>query len=174
MSVNAQQTHPEEPPQYATEFDMQLEQAGHELSQVAAALESPERQGEADEHEKTCATQLDRAWVGACDCSSTPPKAQAQDAWLFEHEDGRYAVAFGPGSPDFTRNEPKWHRLGPVEVVAALRASSPAEADEALMRQALDSLACFRLVDSRHISIEDRISADTTIIALRARLEISK
>lgn len=29
---------------------------------------------------------------------------------LFEHEDGRYAV-----NPD-TTGDPKWHRLGPVEV----------------------------------------------------------
>jgi len=35
---------------------------------------------------------------------------------LFEHEDGRYAVA-AEGLQDFTNGDPKWHRLGPVEVV---------------------------------------------------------
>lgn len=35
---------------------------------------------------------------------------------LFEHEDGRYGIA-PEGQADFTNGEPKWHRLGPVEVV---------------------------------------------------------
>ncbi|QRF55347.1 hypothetical protein [Variovorax paradoxus] len=40
------------------------------------------------------------------------------EALLFEHEDGRYAVAMGPESPDFALCNPKWHRLGPVDVSA--------------------------------------------------------
>lgn len=39
-------------------------------------------------------------------------------ATLFEHDDGRYAVAPGTESPAFTRNDPAWHRVGPVDVSA--------------------------------------------------------
>lgn len=35
---------------------------------------------------------------------------------LFKHEDGRYGVA-PEGQADFTNGDPKWHRIGPVEVV---------------------------------------------------------
>ncbi len=47
---------------------------------------------------------------------SAPSPAPAKEALLFEHVDGRYAVAFGPVSPEFTRGDPKWVRLGPVDV----------------------------------------------------------
>jgi hypothetical protein len=49
------------------------------------------------------------------------------EAWLYEHEDGRYAVAPGVESPAFTHNDPAWHRLGPVDVSAL---ASPAPASE--------------------------------------------
>lgn len=38
--------------------------------------------------------------------------------YLFEHEDGRYAV--GPAGAAFTTGESKWHRVGPVDVSALL------------------------------------------------------
>lgn len=40
----------------------------------------------------------------------------ANEATLFEHEDGRHAV--GTGSPAFTIGDPAWHRVGPVDVSA--------------------------------------------------------
>ncbi len=50
-------------------------------------------------------------------------------ATLFEHDDGRYAVAPGTGSPEFTQDDPAWHRVGPVDVSAvAPSASTPAPA----------------------------------------------
>lgn len=42
---------------------------------------------------------------------------------LFEHEDGRYAV-----NPD-TTGDPKWHRLGPVELPGATQAAVLTELD---------------------------------------------
>lgn len=36
-------------------------------------------------------------------------------ALLYEHEDGRHAVSFVDPAP-FTSGQPKWHRVGPVEV----------------------------------------------------------
>ena len=36
-------------------------------------------------------------------------------ATLYEHEDGRQAVSFIVPAP-FTHGDPKWHRVGPVEV----------------------------------------------------------
>ncbi|MDR2331896.1 MAG: hypothetical protein LBE61_00270 [Burkholderiaceae bacterium] len=36
---------------------------------------------------------------------------------LYEHEDGRHAVWLGAGSPPWTNGDPKWHRVGPIEVV---------------------------------------------------------
>jgi len=46
------------------------------------------------------------------------------EAWLFEHEDGRHAVGVGGGSPDFTRGDPKWHRVGPVDVSRVIQAAT--------------------------------------------------
>jgi Lar family restriction alleviation protein len=37
-----------------------------------------------------------------------------RDAVLYEHEDGRYAVAPSDESATFTSGDPKWHRVGPV------------------------------------------------------------
>lgn len=37
------------------------------------------------------------------------------EAMLYEHEDGRQAVSFIVPAP-FSHGEPKWHRVGPVEV----------------------------------------------------------
>ncbi len=39
-------------------------------------------------------------------------------AILFEHDDGRHAAAWGEASPDFTHDDPAWHRVGPVDVSA--------------------------------------------------------
>lgn len=38
------------------------------------------------------------------------------DMVLFEHEDGRHAVALTPESAKFSRDDPKWHRVGPVSL----------------------------------------------------------
>jgi hypothetical protein len=46
------------------------------------------------------------------DASSHPQENNMAEALLFEHEDGRYAV-----NPD-TTGDPKWHRVGPVDVSA--------------------------------------------------------
>ena len=37
-------------------------------------------------------------------------------AWLYEHDDGQMAAAYGDESPSFTRNDPAWHRVGTVVV----------------------------------------------------------
>jgi len=52
----------------------------------------------------------------------------ANEATLFEHDDGRYAV--GTGSPAFTIGDPAWHRVGPVDV-SALTATAQPQADTA-------------------------------------------
>lgn len=56
-------------------------------------------------------------------CGGTMPCAKHNEntrapagAILYEHEDGRYAVAASPGAATFTNGDPKWHRVGPVEV----------------------------------------------------------
>ncbi|MBN9425873.1 MAG: hypothetical protein J0H09_05145 [Burkholderiales bacterium] len=36
---------------------------------------------------------------------------------LFEHDDGRYAVADTAALADFCCNDPAWHRLGPIAIV---------------------------------------------------------
>jgi hypothetical protein len=64
--------------------------------------------------------------------AETPPAAGAIDArehegTLYEHEDGRYAVAAGQKSPAFTYGDPKWHRVGPVDVSALAASATPAE-----------------------------------------------
>jgi hypothetical protein len=38
-------------------------------------------------------------------------------AILYEHEDGRYAVAASAEAATFATGDPKWHRVGPVEIV---------------------------------------------------------
>lgn len=38
-------------------------------------------------------------------------------AMLYEHEDGRYAVAESAELAIFAADDPKWHRVGPVEIV---------------------------------------------------------
>ncbi len=35
---------------------------------------------------------------------------------LYEHEDGRYAVAPSAEAATFAHGDPKWHRVGPVEL----------------------------------------------------------
>lgn len=45
---------------------------------------------------------------------SAPVLAEPVEALLYEHEDGRQAVAFGHAA--FTDSDPQWHRVGPVEV----------------------------------------------------------
>ena len=40
------------------------------------------------------------------------------DAVLFEHSDGRWAVAASADSATFTRDDPDWHRAGPVDINA--------------------------------------------------------
>ena len=49
-------------------------------------------------------------------------------ATLFEHADGRYAVAAGSESPTFTQGDPAWHRVGPVDVSALSVAPAVASA----------------------------------------------
>jgi hypothetical protein len=39
---------------------------------------------------------------------------------LFEHDDGRYAVAPSAEAATFTRGDPGWHRVGPVEMHGAV------------------------------------------------------
>ena len=65
------------------------------------------------------------------------------EALLFEHEDGRYAVAMGPESPDFALCNPKWHRLGPVDVSAlSTNAGEAAEAQPPIeLRGVAETLA---------------------------------
>lgn len=43
-------------------------------------------------------------------------KPKAADAILYEHEDGRYAVAASPEAATFAAGDPKWHRVGPAEI----------------------------------------------------------
>lgn len=38
------------------------------------------------------------------------------EAILYEHDDGRYRVARSAEEAEFTRDEPVWHRAGPVDV----------------------------------------------------------
>lgn len=45
------------------------------------------------------------------------------DALLYEHDDGRYAVASTAEDATFTRDDPAWHRLGPVIVYGSTTAS---------------------------------------------------
>ena len=56
-------------------------------------------------------------------------------ATLFEHEDGRHAVWNGTDSPPWTIGDPKWHRVGPVDVssIAPTHDASPAAAVQVLM-----------------------------------------
>lgn len=45
-----------------------------------------------------------------------PGHPEPREALLYEHDDGRYAVAPSAEDAHFTRDEPAWHRLGPVAV----------------------------------------------------------
>lgn len=49
------------------------------------------------------------------------------EAMLYEHEDGRQAVSFIVPAP-FSHGDPKWHRVGPVEVYG-VDAAKAAEAE---------------------------------------------
>lgn len=42
----------------------------------------------------------------------------AAPAILYEHRDGRYRVATSPEQADLARDDPAWHRVGPVDVFA--------------------------------------------------------
>ncbi|AOJ07623.1 hypothetical protein [Burkholderia mayonis] len=50
------------------------------------------------------------------DGASAQPEKSRADALLYEHDDGRYAVASTAEDATFTRDDPAWHRLGPVTV----------------------------------------------------------
>lgn len=57
---------------------------------------------------------------------------QTEAGTLYEHEDGRYAVAHGTESPAFTHGDPKWHRVGPVDVSALSHPAAQAGAVQAV------------------------------------------
>lgn len=54
---------------------------------------------------------------GTTDADS-PASSARLAAVLFEHDDGRYRVAGSAEDADFARNDPAWHRVGPVDVSA--------------------------------------------------------
>jgi hypothetical protein len=56
---------------------------------------------------------LDEAEAILAYMESTSPITDC-DAVLYEHEDGRYAVAPSDEAATFTSGDPKWHRVGPV------------------------------------------------------------
>ncbi|RQZ18109.1 hypothetical protein DIE15_08220 [Burkholderia sp. Bp9031] len=47
---------------------------------------------------------------------SATQQPEPREAIMFEHDDGRYAVAPSAEVAHFTRDEPAWHRVGPVAV----------------------------------------------------------
>ncbi|AJY38937.1 hypothetical protein BW21_4759 [Burkholderia humptydooensis] len=57
------------------------------------------------------------------------------DALLYEHDDGGYAVASTAEDAAFTRDDPAWHRLGPV-IVYGNTTASPIEQPAPLTAQA--------------------------------------
>jgi hypothetical protein len=58
---------------------------------------------------------------------SRPPA----DWLLYEHSDGRHAVA--PSAEAFARGDPAWHRVGPVEVHGVMGAPAPRQAGNVMM-----------------------------------------
>lgn len=54
--------------------------------------------------------------AAAPQASAAPAPAEPAAAILFENEDGRHAVWQGAGSPSWTYGDPKWHRVGPVDI----------------------------------------------------------
>lgn len=51
--------------------------------------------------------------------------AQGVDWLLYEHDDGRYAVAQTAEDATFTRGEPAWHRVGPVTIYGRAAVAPP-------------------------------------------------
>lgn len=71
-------------------------------------------------------------------------------ATLFQHDGGRYAVASGAESPAFTRNDPAWHRVGPVDVSAlALPAPGGWQPIETAPKDGIAVLV-YQKIDSAH------------------------
>ena len=55
---------------------------------------------------------------------------EPREAVLYEHDDGRYAVASSAEVADFTRCEPAWRRLGPVTVYGSHAEPRPPITDD--------------------------------------------
>lgn len=78
--------------------------------------------------------------------------------WLYEHDDGRYAVA--PVKSSFLHDDPLWGRVGPVEVQGAIARTKPVEAGaEALtlaeIEAAFIKAGCVWISQGRHWCIEE-------------------
>ncbi|WP_176031647.1 hypothetical protein [Burkholderia vietnamiensis] len=55
-------------------------------------------------------------WALRALLAAHPGQPEPREAILYAHDDGRYAVAPSAEAADFTRDEPAWHRVGPVAV----------------------------------------------------------
>jgi hypothetical protein len=56
---------------------------------------------------------------------------------LYEHDDGRHAVAPSAEAATFAHGDPAWHRVGPVEVPACRKCGGAMKAGKA-MAQTVD------------------------------------
>lgn len=99
-----------------------------------------------------------RAALAASQAASHSAPAE-RTATLFEHDDGRYAVSPGTESPAFTRNDPAWHRVGPVDV-SALAPAEPVAVAKALRRAFSLGQTYWQQADSESYS-QNRKSEET-------------
>ncbi len=70
-----------------------------------------------DAYENTPGEHCDRFALAILAASGVAPAPERPPEWLlYEHDDGRYAVAPSAEAATFARGDPAWHRVGPVAV----------------------------------------------------------
>ncbi|WP_436407955.1 hypothetical protein [Burkholderia oklahomensis] len=81
--------------------------------------------GDPIDHGLSLLKELQARGYGVVDLVAHPGQPEPRAALLYEHDDGRYAVAPSAEEAHFTRDDPAWHRVGPVTVYGSNTAPHP-------------------------------------------------
>ncbi|WP_244361749.1 hypothetical protein [Burkholderia pseudomallei] len=86
--------------------------------------------GDPIDHGLSLLKELQARGYGVVDLAAHPGQPEPRAALLYEHDDGRYAVAPSAEEAHFTRDDPAWHRVGPVTVYGSNTAPHPEQRAE--------------------------------------------
>lgn len=86
--------------------------------------------GDPIDHGLSLLKELQARGYGVVDLVAHPGQPEPRAALLYEHDDGRYAVALSAEEAHFTRDDPAWHRVGPVTVYGSNTAPHPEQRAE--------------------------------------------